>query len=171
MAEYIQIGHTKKTHGVAGEIKVFIEEVFEDLFLGAERVFIEVRGNKVPYFIENVRGMGDFIVQFEEMNNKDLAAAIQSKGVFLPAAEVPASVLRQAPKGLYTHTKGFEMTDEAVGTIGVIEEIMEMPQQEIAVLQYKGKSVMVPLHPEFVRKVDTKKRQIAVSLPEGLLDL
>ena len=84
--EFTQIGFTKKTHGVAGEIKIAIEEVYEDLFLEADRVFLEIKGAKMPFFIENIRGGGELIVHFEDVKNKEEAWLLQSKGVFLPTA-------------------------------------------------------------------------------------
>ncbi|MEQ1744166.1 MAG: hypothetical protein ABMA02_01985 [Saprospiraceae bacterium] len=81
---YVQIGFTRKTHGVAGEIKIVIEEPFEDLFLDADRVFLEIKGAKVPYLIKNVRGGGDLIVLFEDVANREEALTLQARGVFLP---------------------------------------------------------------------------------------
>ena len=86
---FIQIGFTKKTHGIGGEVKVVIEEPFEDLFLEAERVFLEIKGVKQPFFIKSIRGGGDLIVLFEDVANREEAITLQSRGVFLPDTEVP----------------------------------------------------------------------------------
>jgi 16S rRNA processing protein RimM len=35
----------------------------------------------------------------------------------------------------------------------------------------KGKEALIPLHEETILKVDNKKKQVVVELPEGLLDI
>ena len=169
--DYTQIGFTKKTHGVAGELKVFVEEHLEDIFLEADRVFLEIRGNKQPYFIETIRGGGDLIVKFEDVKNREDAIPLQSKAVFLPASEVPADLEPEAPPMAYARVTGYLLVDATAGDIGAVEEVLEMPQQEMAVVHYQGREVWVPLNPQFVRSIDDAGRKVLVDLPEGLLDL
>ncbi len=46
MEDFVAIGKTQKPHGLKGELKLHVEEMFiEDLF-DAEAVFIEIKGNK-----------------------------------------------------------------------------------------------------------------------------
>lgn len=169
--EYIQIGFTKKTHGVSGELKIAIDEVFEDLFLSAERVFIEVKGNKMPFFIENIRGGGELIVHFEDITNKDQALLIQSKGVFLPSSEVPASLEIADDSLEYSHLEGFSMIDKDAGIVGTIEEVLDMPQQEMALIVFKNREILIPLNDALILKIDKKQKTVHVELPDGLLDL
>lgn len=169
--EYKQIGYTQKTHGVAGEIKVFIEEPYDDLFLDQDRIFLDIKGTKQPFFIESIRGKAEFIVKFEDINQREAAQLLQSKGLFLLAHEVPAALAAEAPTLEYAGLTDFRLVDEALGDIGRIEEILEMPQQEMAVLHYKGREVLVPLNPQFIQSVDKTGKIVRVALPEGLLDL
>lgn len=169
--EYIQIGFTKKTHGVAGEIKVAIEEVYEDLFLEADRVLLEVKGNKMPFFIESVRGNGELIVHFEDVKNREEAFMLQSKPIFLPANEVPASLSLADDSMEYSYLEGFEMMDAAAGSLGKIEEVLDMPQQEMALIRYKNREILIPLNTTLIQKIDEKQHKIYVDLPEGLIDL
>jgi 16S rRNA processing protein RimM len=55
--------------------------------------------------------------------------------------------------------------------VGAIQSVEEYPQQEMAIVAYKKRSVMIPLNTQFIRKIDESKRQIVMELPEGLLDL
>ncbi len=104
---YTQIGYTKKTHGVTGELKVFVEEPYEDIFLDADRVFLETRGSKQPFFIESIRGGGDLIVKFEEVKNREEALLLQSKGIFLPSSEVPEDLEPAEPALQNAGLKGY----------------------------------------------------------------
>jgi 16S rRNA processing protein RimM len=169
--DYIQIGFTKKTHGVGGEIKVAIEELYEDLFLEADRVFLEIKGAKMPFFLESVRGGGDLIVHFEDVKNKEAAYLLQSKPIFLPVSEVPAYLSLAQATTEYGFLEGFTMIDATAGKLGVVEEILEMPHQEMALIRYNNREVLIPLNKHFIEKIDKPQQQITVNLPEGLLDL
>lgn len=169
--DFLQIGFTKKTHGVDGEIKMFIEERFEDIFLEKDRIFLEIRGIKQPFFIEYVRGGGEFIVKLEDVINREDALLLQSKGIFLPASEVPADIGPAEPALEYAGIAGFILIDQTTGEIGVVKEVLEMPQQEMAVVHYLGRDVWVPLNAAFVKKIDAAGRTVTVDLPEGLLEL
>ncbi len=169
---YIQIGFTKKTHGIGGELKVIIEEPYEDLFLDADRVFLDIKGSKQPFFIKNIRGGGDLIVSFEDVANREEALMLQSRGVFLPENEVPEEAQVVPDDGLvYGYVVGYTLVDQTLGEIGQIKELLDMPQQEISVVAYQDREVLVPLNAQFVVNVDDAARQVLVNMPEGLLDL
>jgi 16S rRNA processing protein RimM len=173
MIEYTQIGFVKKAHGTTGEIKVAVDEVYEDLFLSAKRVFVDMRGTKMPLFIQQVRGAGEWIVQFEGYKNRDQIMLIQSRAIWLPASEVPADVALEADEDelLYGYLVGYMLADKHTGDVGVIEEVLDMPQQEMAVIQYQNREVLIPLHDTYIITIDKTKKRVFADLPEGLLDL
>jgi len=173
--DYINIGYTKKTHGVGGELKVFIEARYLEDFFKNERIFIDIKGVKVPYFITNVRGSLDLIFQLEDVKNKEAAFSLQSREIFLrPQDLIPEhrreiEVIEDSLE--YEHLNGFMLVDQTAGEIGVIDEILDMPQQEMAFLRHKGREVLVPLNKNYIVSVDTKQRRVLMDLPEGLLDV
>jgi len=38
-------------------------------------------------------------------------------------------------------------------------------------IDLKGKEALIPVHEDFLLKIDKKKKQVHVELPEGLLDI
>lgn len=172
MSNYIQIGFTKKTHGIGGELKVVVEEPYEDIFLEADRVFLEIKGVKQPYFIKSIRGGGDLIVLFEDVANREEALTLQSRAIFLPENELPEEALIPAEEtSEHAHLVGYLLLDQALGPIGPITEVIEMPQQEMAVVQWQGREVLIPLNEQFILAVDEKAKTVRMDLPEGLLAL
>ena len=169
--EYTQIGTTKKSHGVHGELKVDIDEAYEAIFLDADRVFLELRGTMQPFFIESIRGQADLIVQFDDVKTPEAARLLQIRGIFLPTEEVPLVVESDLGGPEYGRIAGYLMVDAQVGAIGTIREVMEMPQQELAAVEYQGREILVPLNPQFVQSVDDGAKRVLVDLPEGLLAL
>lgn len=172
---YVSIGHTRKAHGLAGEIKVSIEEQYLEDFLKNERIFIAVKSTKIPYFIANVRGKGEMIVQLEDVSNRDAAQALQSKELFLREQdlipdrerefEIPDDSLE------YEGLTGFMIVDQNLGEIGVINEVLDMPQQEMAFLTYKSKDVLIPLNDQLILEIDEPNQRVLMDLPDGLLEV
>ncbi|MBK8966116.1 MAG: ribosome maturation factor RimM [Saprospiraceae bacterium] len=169
--QYTQIGTTKKSHGVHGELKVNIDEAYEDIFLEADRVFLELRGTMQPFFIESIRGQADLIVRFDDVQTPEAARLLQIRGIFLPTEELPQIVESNADGPEYSRLTGYRMVDARVGEIGTIRDVMEMPQQELAAVDYQGREILIPLNPQFIQSVDEGAKQVLVDLPEGLLAL
>lgn len=177
MAEnpYINIGRTGKAHGIAGEMKLHIEERFLEDFLKNERIFIDIKGTKIPYFVANVRGKGDMILQLEEVENRDVALQLQSREVFLREKDLLLEEEREFEVAEeetleYEHLTGFLIVDQTLGEIGAITEVLEMPQQEMAFLNYKNREVLVPLNAQLIVEIDAKNKKVMMDLPEGLLE-
>lgn len=172
---FVNIGHTKRAHGLTGEIKVSIEDQYLEDFLKNERIFIAVKSSKIPYFIANIRGKGELIVQLEDVVGRDAAQVLQSREIFLReqdilhAEERELEVLDDSLE--YEGLVGFTILDITLGEIGAIDEVLDMPQQEMAFLRYKGRDVLVPLNGQMIVEVDENKRIVHMDLPEGLLDV
>lgn len=173
--QYVVIGRTRKAHGLSGELKVSIEDRYLEDFMKNERIFLEVKGVKIPYFIANVRGGGEMILKLEEVDNRDTATLLQSREVMLREQDILPDHAREfeMPEEEtleFGHLAGYMMVDEIRGEIGVIDEVLEMPQQEMAFLKYQERDVLVPLNDQFIQKIDEQNRRVHMVLPDGLLD-
>lgn len=171
--EYIEIGRTQKTHGVQGELKVFIEDKYWDDFEHNKRVFLDIRGIKMPYFIKSTRGKGAPIVHFEDVNNREAALPLQHKNILLREQDLLPDVDRSEFDEVleYGFLEGFHMIDATAGDIGVIQEVLDMPQQEMALVLYDGREVLIPLNEHFIAEINEETKTVKVDLPEGLLGL
>lgn len=169
---YIQIGFTRKTHGIHGELKAAIEAPFEEIFLKVERVFLEIKGIKQPFFIKTIRGGGELIVGFEDVCTREDALRLQSRLIFLPESEVPPALMEaQQAARPYEHFIGYLLIDQQIGPVGIIQEVIEMPHQEMAVVLYQNREVFIPLAEAFMVSTDETQKQLVMDLPEGLLTL
>jgi 16S rRNA processing protein RimM len=172
--QFVEIGFTKKTHGVDGELKVAVEPNFIEDFLKAETVFLEVRGKKVPYFIASVRGVGaDPIVKLEDVDTREAAQMISSKPIFLRESDILDDSEREIPQEDSGHVfcVGYTMVDATLGEVGKIKSVEQMPAQEMAVVETANGAVYVPLIEAFIQKIDKPAKRVFVDLPEGLLEV
>jgi 16S rRNA processing protein RimM len=55
--------------------------------------------------------------------------------------------------------------------LGKILEVIEQPHQLLCRIEVQGKEALIPLHEETILKIDKKKQQVIVELPEGLLEI
>ena len=65
---------------------------------------------------------------------------------------------------------GYNIINEGEN-IGAVTEVIEQPHQILLTINYKGNEAYIPLHDESLEKIDHKKKEIHVILPEGLLEL
>ena len=170
MNEFIPIGYTRKNHGLKGEIKFHVEDVYFDDFMDADVVLIEVRGKKKPYFIEDIRAGNNTIVKLENVNTPEEAQQLNNCSIFLRTTDISEDNHIEDDFYKFRNTVGYTVFN-GEEKIGIIESLEEFPQQLMAAIQYKERAILVPLNPAFVKKVDSKQKTILVDLPEGILEL
>lgn len=168
-----KIGFTQKPHGLQGELKVAIDALFEEDFLQAKVIYLKVKGQNMPYFIQQIRGEHFLIVKLEDVNTREDALAIAGKEIWLDENDILSDSERTIAQDISDYQKliGYEIFDLTLGPIGKIESIVEMPQQEMVVVVYLGKEKLIPLHPHLIQDIDESGKTIRMDLPEGLLDL
>lgn len=173
MENFVSVGYTKKTHGIKGQLKVKINEQFIEDFLQAEVLFIEIHGKRVPFFVEHKDIGNSLLLKLEDVESKEAAVAITSKEIFLREADIIPEEERQFEvEGLeFEKFRGYTIFDEIIGKVGKIEEIVEYPQQEMAIVNYRGKEKLIPMNDELIVEENAKKKMLMMSLPEGLLSL
>jgi len=175
MEKYIPIGFTKKCHGLKGELKVHITDQYLEDFTKAPVVFIEIKGKHVPHFIEQVRIGNDLILKMEDIDSKETAQELTSKEMFLQPKHILKIEEREFESSdedlLFEKYLDFSIIDTNLGDIGKIEEIVEFPQQEMAVVIRNEKEIYIPLHDDLIENIDLEKQYIYMSLPEGILEL
>lgn len=172
MDAFVNIGRAGKAHGIKGEIKAVVEDAYWEDFLNAEIVFIELRGQHLPYFIEDVRAGNAVLLKLEEVNSREDAQMLNGKLLYLQAEDILADDDRTiviAPG--YERYTGYTIHDSESGLVGKIAEVVEMPQQMMAFVNYQGREILIPLNEQFILKADDEQQLLLMDLPNGLLDL
>ena len=171
----MSIGYTKKAFGVKGELKMKIEDKYLEDFFKAEVVFLKIGGKTVPFFLDGVRVSNSLLAKFEDIDSPEDALPITSKEVFLRERDVIKEEEREfvvENEDLeFSIYKGFKIESEEFGLIGEIEEILEYPQQEMALVRFNEKEILIPMNEQLIETVLSEERKLIMNLPEGLLDL
>lgn len=169
IGELVKVGKTKKPHGTNGELKLHIHEEFENDFNNAKVIFLGV-GAPTPFFVESIRGELFPILKLEDIDDRTRAFDHANKEIFLRKEDI-AEKQEEVSDLEYFYLKGFSIIDETVGNIGEIIDVIEMPQQEMAVLKIKKREVLIPLNENLIVKIRKEKKEVKMDLPEGLVEL
>ncbi|MBN1197579.1 MAG: hypothetical protein JXA62_09255 [Candidatus Aminicenantes bacterium] len=66
---------------------------------------------------------------------------------------------------------GFDVVDTEGNACGVVVEAHQREINPLLELEFQGRRVLVPWHPEIVVHVDLISRRVVISPPRGLMDL
>lgn len=169
MSKYFNIGKLVATFGVKGEL-VLKHSLGEKTSLsGLETIFIEVTKEEfLPYFITGTRIKNDSetFLQLEGVIAKESAQRLVQKPIWLTADDFHKYAASAAPISML----GYHVLHQGVD-LGEILEVIEQPHQLLCRIELDGKEVLLPVHDETLQKVDKRKKQVHLDLPEGLLDI
>jgi 16S rRNA processing protein RimM len=161
--ELREAGYFSKTHGVKGHL--VLKPTADLLPDGLQVVFVDVKGDKAPYFITGLKvAAGNLIVSLENIEKVENAKALVGKKIFVETKFINVT----EDEGGWL---GFELIDKQHGSLGRIEEVTDNGQQELVHLKYKGKDVILPIVEEFIEQVDEEAKKIWYNAPEGLIGL
>jgi len=167
--QYRNIGKLVAVFGLQGEMVLQHRLGTKNAFKEVKTIFLEERKDEMlPWWVENPRARGeeDLYLKLEGVDSKEAAQKILQKEVWLPEADFAQLAKGGSPISLV----GFHMW-QAEDDLGEILEVIEQPHQILCRIDLNGKEALIPLHEATLRKVDKKKRQVHVVLPDGLLDV
>lgn len=163
--EVYHIGRLGKAHGVKGEVTfMFSDDIFDRT--DADYLVLEVDGIMVPFFIEEYRFRSDStaLLKLEGVDTQQRARELTNCDVFFPL-----SLTDDKQPLTYAALAGFYLLDAATHrTVGRIASIDDTTANILFQLE-DGR--LIPAADELIENINTKQRQVAVRLPEGILDL
>ena len=167
--DYTSIGKLVASFGVNGDLILLHHLGKKTSLKGLEAIFIEVvKGEMLPYFIQSakIKAEDEIYLRLEGVDNKEAAGKLRQKEVWLTEEDFQ----KYSAKSAVISLLGFHLIDEGTDR-GAILEIIEQPHQMLARIDLNGKEALIPLHEDSLQKIDKKKKQVHVILPDGLLDV
>jgi 16S rRNA processing protein RimM len=169
MAEYFKIGKFVAAHGVKGELVLKHELRKKTSLKGLHTVFVEERKNSfLPWFIETTKIKNDeeVLIKLDGISTREAAIKLTQKEVWFTEADVKKFSAKSSPVNLL----GYSVINEK-NPIGEILEVIEQAHQLLCRLEINKKEVLIPLNEDTLKKIDHKKKEVIVQLPEGLLEI
>lgn len=164
-----QVGHITKTHGVSGELVLFLDVDDAAEYADLESVLLEVRGELIPYFIESmaiVKG-SRAIIAFEDVDTIEQAERLINCGAYLPLENLEP--ITDETRFYFHEIVGYQIVDANDGELGIVRGVYAMNAQDLIAMDYQDKEVLIPINSDIVRTVDRANQKLNVVLPDGLL--
>jgi 16S rRNA processing protein RimM len=169
LTEYFKIGKFVAVHGLTGELILKHELGKKTSLKGLQNIFIEESKNSfLPWFIESakIKNEEEVFLKLEGVNTREAAHRLTRKDVWLTEADLKKFAARSSPVNLL----GYTIIQEKK-SLGEILEVIEQPHQMLCRIEINEKEVLIPLNEDTLEKIDHKKKQVNVQLPDGLLDI
>lgn len=169
MSEYTSIGKIVATFGVQGELILKHALGKKTDLKQVPVIFIEeIKGSHLPWFVVSAKAKteDETYIKLEGLNSKESAHRLTQKKVWLKTEDFRKLAGKSSPIAMIGYTLISE--DEILGPI---EEVIEQPHQVLLRISLNGNEALIPLHEETLDKIDHKKQEVHVTLPDGLLDI
>ncbi len=169
MAEYTSIGKIVAAFGLSGEVILKHGLGKKTALKDISVIFIEeVKDSYIPWFVETSKAKteDEMHLKVEGINSKEAAQRLTQKKVWLKTDDFR----KLAGKSSAIALIGYLLVNEGE-ELAPIEEVIEQPHQVLLRITLGGNEALIPLHDETLDKIDHKKQQVHVTLPDGLLDV
>lgn len=157
-----EIGIITTTHGIKGELK--IKELSDfDRFIKGEQVFIIFNNEEIVLTIASVRKHKNaLIIKFNEFNN--INEVLQYKDFIIYSRKQGKLLEGQF---YFQDLIDLEAYTDDLQYIGIVTEVIEVPQGHILEIKDQDKKVLIPFRKEFILNISETK--ITIKPIEGLI--
>ena len=164
------LGKIVKKYSIKGELLAKLDTDEPDLYDNLDAIFIDLRGNLVPFFIESSQlHKSDLLrLKFEDVDTEADADALMKTELYLPLDLLPKL---DGDKFYFHEVIGFKIKDKNFGDVGILKGINDSTAQALFEIDKNGTEILIPMNDEFIVKVDRKNKTIHVDTPEGLIEL
>ena len=167
--QYISVGKIGKPHGLSGAFRFFLDRELKKKSKIPNHFLLNLKGSFTPWFIQTVEwvGFNEGYILFEEVTSPEKGKQYTGNELFLSEKDINTYFKKDALS--LDYLVGYKVTDEETGEIGIIAEVVENPGQVLLSIEKDGKEIMIPFVEDFVLELNKRKKEIILSLPEGLI--
>jgi 16S rRNA processing protein RimM len=169
LAEYFKIGKFVAAHGIKGELLLKHELGKKTSLKGLKIIFIEEKKNSLlPWFVEIVKLKNgeEVLMKLEGVSTREAAVKLAQKEVWFSEEDLKKFSAKSSP----IHLLGYTIVN-GEKPVGEILEIIEQAHQMLCRIEINGTEVLIPLNEGTLRKINHNRKEVMVSLPDGLLEI
>ena len=157
------VGVVVGTHGRYGEIKVKSFSDNEERFSVNNQIIIR---DTIFEITKSRNHKGLVLIKFVGLDDPSVAQQLIGSNLEVPMADIP-----DLPQGFFYHFEilGLAVVDKQIGPIGQVVDILNTGSNDVYVVDYSGKEILIPAIKSVILKVDIENHLIEVDLPDGLL--
>lgn len=167
--KYYILGRVVKTYGYRGEIMIQLDVEQAEDYADLKVFFINMEQSLVPWFPEYIEIQKDRAqVKIADIENPEDAKQFLGREVYLPLNKLKKA---EKSKQQFLEMIGYKAIDEEYGEIGIVEDILDRPEQKIIRILKAEKEILIPLMDEMISKIDKSKKVVLLKTPPGLIEL
>ena len=166
---YTKIGAIITKHGFNGSLILKVSGKYSNNLSIVDFLFIEINKKHIPFKLDSIKTFKNksYKIKFNEVNDDAYANQLISKSVFIKSNDYPDL---KKETNIYSAIINFSAFNNEA-KIGEIININENLPQPVFEINYKSKTVMVPIHEDLIIKIDKENKNIFLRIPDGLLDI
>tara|TARA_X000000368_G_scaffold319631_1_gene256828 strand:+ start:97 stop:612 length:516 start_codon:yes stop_codon:yes gene_type:complete len=165
----IYLGKILKPFSYKGELKIYIEDFYIDQIKELDSFLLKIQGSYIPFTIKAItkNKSNIFRISLDGIDSEDLAKKLTGIEIYSENNLIKSENLKT--------NKNYIFIDFVIynnnSIIGKVIDIIENKNQDLFVVVFNEKRILIPLVDEFVVKIDNDNKKILMNLPEGLTDL
>jgi 16S rRNA processing protein RimM len=155
---------------MSGQLMLRLNGDYADDIEPGEPLFVELDDILVPFFILEAEVFPDrAILRLEFITNPQEARKFTGKNIYLENSRITGKEeLTGTNGGIYV---GYSFQDKNSGVEGLIKEFIDNPLNPLFLVSNESSEFLLPVHQDFILKVEHKRKLIIFRLPEGLTDI
>jgi 16S rRNA processing protein RimM len=160
------VGRIGRAHGVLGEATIEVRTDDPDLrFIVGNKLTLD---NGKQLSIKSSRWHNQvLLLAFDGINDRNQIEELRDQ---LISAEVDTNNMAEGEYH-FQQLIGSEVFLKSGGLVGVVDEIVKLPGQDLLSVNKDGKEVLIPMVKQIIVSIDIKTKKIVVDPPEGLFNV
>jgi 16S rRNA processing protein RimM len=167
MSSLVAVARVVGIFGNKGSLKVLLLTDFPSRLLELQDVKLVGKETQDYRIVEARKHGRGFVLTLSGVDTVQKAKDLIGCHISVPEEEV-----KPLPQDTYYEYQlvGLDAYDEAGERIGEVEEILELPANDVLVIDRNGKEVLVPVVAAFIKKIDMENKRIVIAPIKGLID-
>ncbi|MFO7809922.1 MAG: ribosome maturation factor RimM [Candidatus Delongbacteria bacterium] len=166
--DYIFVGKIGKTVGIKGSLTIVPLTSFPERFRKMKNLFL-TKEKRTPLNLEVEKidlSENKIIVKLKGINSEEKAKDLTGYRITVGKNE-----RYELPRDYYyiEDLLDCEVFDQNNDLIGKIKDVIEMSSNDIYVVDYRGKDVLIPAISHFIKEIDIENKRIRSLLIDGML--
>ena len=169
VTNHVKVGTVVSKHGYKGSIKINLLSSNPKGDFNFDYIFIDIDSCLVPFKVDEINSISDnsIILKLQELNSDEDVSEVILKNVYV---DKKSSRFKDEESFFYNEILNFIVFKDfqKIGKIVNINDKLPQPVFEILI---NDKLFMVPIHDDFIEKIDKEKKSIHIVIPDGLLEI
>ena len=164
----ISIGVFTKPHALKGDLKVFLYNERSQTLVKGINIWIKTKNDFISFKLDNIKGTyKNMILKLSNVDTRSSSEELINKEIFVSRDDFPEI---EEDDFYLNDIIGFDVTDEKNNSLGSLIDILDLNGNQVIVIKFKNKEILVPNVNEYVSLFDFKNRKIVVRNIEQFID-